>query len=166
MKHPQPIGARLSIPVLMPDMVINYQWLKRPFDLTISLLAFILALPLIGVIAILIKLTSQGPVFYTQERMGEGGKPFRLYKLRSMCEGAEKNGPELAKEGDPRITPLGRMLRKSRLDELPQLWNVIKGDMSLVGPRPERKYYIDLIVEQAPNYKRLLSIKPGLTSMG
>lgn len=119
-----------------------------------------------GVIATAIKLSSKGPFLYTQERVGKGGKPFTMYKFRSMEKDAEKDGPALATENDRRITRLGRVLRKWRLDELPQLWNVIKGDMSLVGPRPERKFYIDQIIEKAPNYKRLQKIKPGLTSMG
>lgn len=154
------------IPIRISDGVINDQKLKRPLDLLISFLAFILALPLIGLVAIVVKLTSKGPIWYTQERIGKGGKPFTMYKFRSMCQNAEENGPALATENDVRITITGRILRKWRLDELPQLWNVLKGDMSLVGPRPERQHYIDKIVEKAPNYKRLLSIKPGLTSMG
>jgi lipopolysaccharide/colanic/teichoic acid biosynthesis glycosyltransferase len=154
------------IPIRISDGVINDQKLKRPLDLLISFLAFILALPLIGLVAIVVKLTSKGPIWYTQERIGKGGKPFTMYKFRSMCQNAEENGPALATENDVRITMTGRILRKWRLDELPQLWNVLKGDMSLVGPRPERQHYIDKIVEKAPNYKRLLNIKPGLTSMG
>lgn len=166
MKRPQPLAALDMIPIRISDGVINDQKLKRPLDLLISFLAFILALPLIGLVAIVVKLTSKGPIWYTQERIGKGGKPFTMYKFRSMCQNAEENGPALATENDVRITITGRILRKWRLDELPQLWNVLKGDMSLVGPRPERQHYIDKIVEKAPNYKRLLSIKPGLTSMG
>ncbi|HTJ11009.1 MAG TPA: sugar transferase [Dinghuibacter sp.] len=166
MKRPQPLAALDMIPIRLSDGVINDQKLKRPLDLLISFLAFILALPLIGLVAIVVKLTSKGPIWYTQERIGKGGKPFTMYKFRSMCQNAEENGPALATENDVRITITGRVLRKWRLDELPQLWNVLKGDMSLVGPRPERQHYIDKIVEKAPNYKRLLNIKPGLTSMG
>jgi putative colanic acid biosynthesis UDP-glucose lipid carrier transferase len=105
-------------------------------------------------------------VFYTQERIGQGGKPFTIYKFRTMRQDAEVEGPQLAQSVDPRITPYGHFLRKSRLDELPQLLNVLKGDMTLVGPRPERQFFIDRITEMAPNYKRLQQLKPGLTSLG
>lgn len=166
MKRPQPVAALDMRPLGISGGAINDQKLKRPLDLLISFLAFILAFPLMGLIATAIKLSSKGPFLYKQERIGKGGKPFTMYKFRSMEKDAEKDGPALATENDQRITRLGRVLRKWRLDELPQLWNVIKGDMSLVGPRPERKFYIDQIMEKAPNYKRLQKIKPGLTSMG
>ena len=170
MKSFQPIVASITISLRIHDEVINGQqhwpWTKRTLDLLISSLALILALPLIGVIAILIKLQSKGAALYAQERIGKGGRPFTMYKLRSMYLDAEKNGPALATAHDERITPLGRTLRKWRLDELPQLWNVMKGDMSLVGPRPERKFYVDRIAERAPNYARLHKLKPGLTSLG
>lgn len=166
MKRPQPVAALDMRPHGISVGAINNQKLKRPLDLLISFLAFILAFPLMGVIATAIRLSSKGPFLYMQERIGKDGKPFTMYKFRSMERDAEKDGPALATENDQRITRLGRVLRKWRLDELPQLWNVIKGDMSLVGPRPERKCYIDQIIEKAPNYKRLQKIKPGLTSMG
>jgi lipopolysaccharide/colanic/teichoic acid biosynthesis glycosyltransferase len=139
---------------------------KRAADVFIASLSLIILTPLMAVIALLVKLTSKGRVFYTQERIGKGGNPFIIYKFRSMIVTAEANGPALATTGDPRITKLGRSLRKWRLDELPQLWNVVRGDMALVGPRPERQYYIDRITDHAPNFKRLLHLKPGLTSMG
>ena len=101
-----------------------------------------------------------------QERVGYKGKPFKMYKLRSMYMNAEENGPLLSSDNDPRITPWGRIMRKWRLDELPQLWNILKGEMSLVGPRPERKFYIDQIIDRFPYYKYLLKVKPGLTSWG
>ena len=104
--------------------------------------------------------------FFSQERIGYKGKPFVIYKFRSMHQDAEKNGPMLSSEDDERITKWGRVMRKWRLDELPQLWNIIKGEMSLVGPRPERKFYVDQIVEQHSEYKYLFKVKPGLTSWG
>ena len=113
-----------------------------------------------------VRLSSPGPIFFSQERVGYKGKPFRMYKFRSMSVDAEQNGPALSSDNDPRITKWGRVMRKWRLDELPQLWNILKGDMSLVGPRPERRYYINQIVHQFPYYKYLLKVKPGLTSWG
>jgi lipopolysaccharide/colanic/teichoic acid biosynthesis glycosyltransferase len=114
----------------------------------------------------MIKRSSKGPVIYKQERIGRFGKPFHIYKLRSMVHGAENGTPALSSEKDARITKIGRFLRKTHLDEIPQFYNVIKGDMSLVGPRPERKYYIDQIVKQAPYYTHLHKLRPGITSWG
>ena len=105
-------------------------------------------------------------VFFSQERIGYRGRPFRIYKFRTMYVDAEERGPLLASENDRRITPFGRVMRKYRLDELPQFWNVLKGDMSLVGPRPERKYFIDRIVRKAPYYYLLHNVRPGITSLG
>jgi lipopolysaccharide/colanic/teichoic acid biosynthesis glycosyltransferase len=116
--------------------------------------------------AVMVKLSSPGPVFYSQERIGRFGHPFRIYKFRSMYTDAEKQGPSLSSDHDPRITPWGRFMRKVRLDELPQFWNVIKGDMSIVGPRPERQFFIDQIVQIAPHYRHLHRVRPGLTSLG
>jgi lipopolysaccharide/colanic/teichoic acid biosynthesis glycosyltransferase len=112
------------------------------------------------------KLTSKGPAFFRQERIGKNEKPFYIYKFRSMRVNAELAGPQLSKDNDPRITKWGMIMRKARLDELPQFWNVLKGDMSVVGPRPERQYYIEQIVEKTPSYRKLLRVKPGLTSIG
>lgn len=138
----------------------------RTFDLLISTTGLILFMLPMLFIALLVKITSRGPVLFMQERIGKGGRPFRMYKFRSMHPNAEQKGPTLAQTNDPRITRIGKVLRKWRLDELPQLWNVLKGDMAMVGPRPERQYYIDRITDHAPNFKRLLELKPGLTSMG
>lgn len=138
----------------------------RTFDLLISTTGLILFMLPMLFIALLVKITSRGPVLFMQERIGKGGRPFRMYKFRSMHPNAEQKGPTLAQTNDPRITRIGKILRKWRLDELPQLWNVLKGDMAMVGPRPERQYYIDRITDHAPNFKRLLELKPGLTSMG
>lgn len=116
--------------------------------------------------AIAVKCNSKGPVIYSQERIGFRQIPFNIYKFRSMRVDAEADGPRLSEEDDPRITRVGRVLRKYRLDELPQFWNVLKGDMSLVGPRPERAYFIDRIVKKAPYYTLVHQVKPGITSWG
>lgn len=144
-----------------------WQWIiKRTLDLGVSLVVLFLLLPLFMALAIAVKLSSQGPVFFKQIRIGRYGKPFFIYKFRSMYTDAEAAGPALASKNDKRITPVGKILRKYRLDELPQFYNVLKGDMSLVGPRPERKFYIDQIVQVAPYYKQLLRVRPGITSWG
>jgi exopolysaccharide biosynthesis polyprenyl glycosylphosphotransferase len=139
---------------------------KRAGDIVISLLALTILSPLYLITAICVKASGPGPVFYAQERIGKSGKPFFIYKFRSMVTDAEKMGPALSSEDDPRITPFGKFMRKVRLDEIPQFYNVLKGDMSLVGPRPERQYFIDQIVQKAPHYKHLLKVKPGITSWG
>ena len=113
-----------------------------------------------------VKLSSDGPIFFTQERIGIHGNPFQIIKFRSMYVDAEKDGPQLSNENDKRITPWGKIMRKWRIDETPQFFNVLKGDMSLVGPRPERKYFIDQIMKEAPYYRHLLKVRPGITSWG
>ncbi len=148
---------------LLPNWQQN---IKRAFDITFSFTAFFLLIPLIIYTIIRLKISSKGPVFYSQERIGYKGRPFIMYKFRSMIVNAEKNGPQLSSENDDRITKWGKSMRKWRLDELPQLWNILIGEMSLVGPRPERKYYIDQIVTVHPEYKYLYKVKPGLTSWG
>ncbi len=140
--------------------------LKRLMDILLSLLALLLLSPVFLLTALIVKCTSPGPVFYAQERIGYRGKPFKMHKFRSMYVDAEANGPALSKDDDPRITPFGRIMRKYRLDEIPQFYNVLKGTMSIVGPRPERQYFIDQIVEQAPEYLLLHKVKPGITSWG
>ena len=156
-----------------PLIVINNrlmaEWqysVKRIFDVVFSLLAMLILSPVYLVTAIIVKCTSPGPVFYAQERIGYHGKPFKMHKFRSMYIDAEEAGPALSKDDDPRITPFGRFMRKVRLDEIPQFYNVLRGTMSIVGPRPERQYYIDQIVKQAPEYMLLQRIKPGITSWG
>ncbi|MDA3819482.1 MAG: sugar transferase [Candidatus Delongbacteria bacterium] len=139
---------------------------KRLIDVVVSFIALILLSPLYLFIAIGVKLSSKGPMIYTHERIGKNQKPFNIYKFRSMYTGAEKHGPSLSSKDDKRVTKFGRFLRKTRLDELPQFYNVIKGNMSLVGPRPERQYFIDQIVEKAPHYRMLHKVKPGITSWG
>ena len=148
---------------LMPTWQAN---MKRLLDVVISVMASVIFLPVFVVLAVLIKKSSKGPVIYRQERIGRFGKPFKIYKLRSMVHGAENGTPALSSENDERITNIGRFLRKTHLDEIPQFFNVIKGDMSLVGPRPERKFYIDQIVKQAPHYTHLHKLRPGITSWG
>ncbi|MBO4803708.1 MAG: sugar transferase [Muribaculaceae bacterium] len=141
--------------------------IKRAIDIVVSILALIALTPVFAIVACIIKATSPGPVFYLQERIGLHNKPFKIIKFRSMVQNAEVNGqPQLSSDDDPRITPFGRFMRKYRIDELPQFWNVLKGDMSIVGPRPERKYYIDQIIERVPAYALLHQVRPGITSMG
>lgn len=140
--------------------------IKRVMDVVISSFALTLLIPLFIVLAILVKLSSKGPIFFSQERIGLHGKPFNIFKFRSMCQDAEKDGPQLSSSNDLRITPIGRFMRKTRMDELPQFFNVLLGDMSLVGPRPERQFFIDQIVKTAPHYKHLHKVRPGITSWG
>lgn len=142
------------------------RFIKRAFDICFSLFVMILGLPVFLLLMVITKMTSKGPVFYKQQRIGINEQPFNIYKFRSMFVDAEKFGPQLSKDNDPRITKWGRIMRKTRLDELPQFWNVLRADMSIVGPRPEREHFIQQIIAKAPGYKLLLSIKPGITSIG
>ena len=144
----------------------THRGIKRIFDILLAVIGTIILLPLILFTAILLMLSSKGPVFFLQERVGLNGKPFLIRKFRSMHISAEKTGPQLSSDEDKRVTAWGKIMRRWRLDELPQVWNVLKGDMSIVGPRPERKYFIDQIVKSNPEYLNLLKAKPGLTSMG
>ncbi len=150
-------------PELMPDWQRVF---KRAIDVMASIVGLVLLSPLYLFSAIKVKLASPGAIFYKQERIGLYGKPFWIYKFRSMVMDAEKAGPALSSENDPRITAWGKVMRKWRIDELPQLYNILRGDMSLVGPRPERKYYIDIISKTNPHYKYLHKVKPGLSSWG
>jgi exopolysaccharide biosynthesis polyprenyl glycosylphosphotransferase len=158
-------GAPL-IEVRQEIMPAWQQSLKRAMDIGVSLFVLTFFSWMFMLVALIIKLTSKGPVFYNHERIGKNGKPFTIYKFRSMYVDAEKNGPQLTQENDPRVTPFGRFMRKSRLDELPQFYNVLIGDMSLVGPRPERQYFIDRIMERSPHYRYLMKVRPGITSWG
>jgi len=150
-------------PELMPPW---QESLKRIMDILAALTALILFFPVFIFVAVGVKLNSKGPIIYSQERIGLNGRPFKMHKFRSMYCDAEKDGPQLASKDDNRITPFGKFLRKVRLDEIPQFYTVLKGDMSLVGYRPERKYFIERIVARAPEYKLLYKIKPGITSWG
>ena len=150
-----------------PDLMPDWQRVcKRTLDILCSTLALLILSPLLLFTAVMVKLSSKGSVFYKQERIGIFGRPFRIYKFRSMYVEAEHDGPALSSKMDPRITPWGRFMRKWRIDELPQFVNIIKGEMSLVGPRPERKHYIDIISNTHAHYKYLHKVKPGLTSWG
>lgn len=140
--------------------------LKRISDVVLSGLTLVILSPLYLALAIAVKTDSPGPVIYSQERLGRHKRPFRIYKFRTMGNNAEQNGPKLSSLNDPRITRVGAFLRKYRLDELPQFWNVLKGDMSLVGPRPEREFYIRQIIERAPYYNLVHQVRPGITSWG
>jgi exopolysaccharide biosynthesis polyprenyl glycosylphosphotransferase len=149
------------------DLMPRWQRLiKRLMDLTVSIILMVLLFPVLVYVLIRVKFSSTGPIFFKQERIGLNGKPFNIYKFRSMYTDAESKGPQLSQGDDDRITPWGKIMRKWRLDELPQFWNVIKGEMSLVGPRPERQFFIDQIVKRAPHYKQLLKVQPGITSWG
>lgn len=139
---------------------------KRGFDIVFSISLLILGFPFLLFFALMTKFSSKGPMFYTQERIGKDEIPFNIIKFRSMYVGSEKKGPALSSDNDPRITKWGKFMRKTRIDELPQVINVLKGDMAVVGPRPERQYFINKIVEQAPHYKHLLRVRPGITSLG
>ncbi|MEZ4962784.1 MAG: sugar transferase [Saprospiraceae bacterium] len=139
---------------------------KRLMDLVLSSVGLAIISPFFLYIMLRVRLSSKGPIFYRQERVGLNGKPFYLVKFRSMYTDAERHGPQLSREGDPRCTPWGLTMRKYRLDELPNFWNVLVGDLSLVGPRPERQFFINQIVEQEPHYRHLLKVRPGITSWG
>lgn len=139
---------------------------KRGFDIAFSLTMLGLTAPLIALTGLAVKLTSKGPVFYCQERVGRDGRPFTIYKLRTMIERAEsETGPILARNGDPRSTPIGRVLRATKLDELPQLYNVLRGDMSVVGPRPERPHFVQCYNRHVPSYARRHTVRPGITGL-
>ena len=159
------IGRYYCAP-LTPMMSSRQKALKRTMDIGLSLIGLVLSIPICLVCAIGIKCSSKGPIFYAQERIGLHRQPFQIYKFRSMIIDAEKDGPQLSNERDPRVTSWGHILRKWRLDELPQLWNVLRGDMSLVGPRPEREFYIKQIQKTEALHARLYTTKPGLTSLG
>lgn len=147
----------------MGDASIN---IKRCCDVIVSALILILLSPLYMILSVLVKISSKGKIIYSQERIGRFQRPFMIYKFRTMKEDAEPNGPLLSNDNDPRITATGKWMRKYRLDELPQFWNVLKGDMSIVGPRPEREFYIKQIVEKAPYYTLVCQVRPGITSWG
>jgi lipopolysaccharide/colanic/teichoic acid biosynthesis glycosyltransferase len=143
-----------------------YLYLKALADRCIALGLLLLFSPIILLAAVLVKITSKGPALFTQTRVGLGGRAYTIYKLRTMQHNCEKqSGPQWSTAGDPRITRAGRLLRRTHLDELPQLWNVVRGDMSLVGPRPERPEFIDVLADSLPHYRDRLLIKPGMTGL-
>ncbi len=158
-----------GVPLIRVNHEIMPAWqfsIKRLMDIGVSMFAVVILSPLLLFIAAGIFFTSKGPIIYRQERVGKLGKKFTIFKFRTMIHDAEKNGPQLSSSHDRRITKFGRFLRKSRLDEVPQFWNVIIGDMSLVGPRPEREHFIQLITARAPHYRHLHRVRPGITSWG
>ena len=149
------------------EMMPRWQRLvKRVLDIATSICMLVTLSPVLIYVAFRVRASSSGPVFYLQERVGLNGRPFNIIKFRSMFTDAEAGGPQLSSDTDSRCTPWGRVMRKWRLDELPQFWNVLRGDMSLVGPRPERQYFIDRISARAPHYRHLLKVRPGITSWG
>jgi exopolysaccharide biosynthesis polyprenyl glycosylphosphotransferase len=149
------------MPQLMPEWEKK---LKRAFDIIISLLIIIITLPFCLLVAIAIKIDSVGPVFFTQERCGQNGKVFTIIKFRSMVKDAEKmSGPVWSQKDDPRITKVGKIIRRLRIDEIPQMFNVLTGEMSFVGPRPERPFFVEKLSSEIPYYKRRLKVRPGIT---
>lgn len=164
--EPQQIDDMLVLSITPPELTPAQKFVKRAFDIIMSILLLIILSPIILILFILIPLNSKGPAIFRQERLGKDGKPYNIYKFRSMVSNAEKyTGPVLASENDPRITSLGKYLRATRLDEIPQLFNVLKGDMSLVGPRPERGFFIEQFKKEIPNYSYRMSVKPGITGL-
>lgn len=167
--HSKTLDAYKDVPVVYYVDEVNlkekkiYSFFKRVFDIVFALLCGIVcAIPML-IIAAAIRLSSPGPAIYAQERLGLNGKPFTIYKFRSMTLDAERDGPQWAEANDCRCTPIGRIIRKSRLDELPQLWNILVGDMSVVGPRPERAYFYDKFETYIFGFRKRLMVKPGLT---
>ena len=158
-----------DVPVFRPQrlrLTLEQRSLKRILDIVVALLGFLAALPFMLLTAIAIKIFDPGPAFYSQERSGRYEKPFKVYKFRTMRVDAEKlSGPMLAQENDPRITRLGAFLRAVRLDELPQIWNVLVGDMSIVGPRPERPFFVEQFKQEIPEYVYRMNVKPGITGL-
>lgn len=162
-------GNVLGVPLIDIHSGLLPSWqqhIKRFIDLFFAVSGLLLLSPLFIYIIIRQLLSLNGPIFYKQERIGYKGKPFMMYKFRSMAVDAESEGPQLSSDADKRVTAWGRVMRKWRLDELPQLWNILKGEMSLVGPRPERKFYVDKLSALHPEFKYLFKVKPGLTSWG
>ncbi len=157
--------AGVPLIVLLQDHMPRWEaQIKRLFDIVVSLFILIPFFPCWVLVGLLVKLTDRGPAVYSQERIGQNGKPFVMHKFRSMYTDAEaKSGPQWATDNDPRITPFGRFMRKTRLDEIPQMWNVLKGEMSFVGPRPERQHFIDMLSKEIPWYVKRLKMKPGVT---
>lgn len=174
-KHQQPLLANSPLQPIPTETLSMYQrpaksttlpHSKRIFDVVMACVGLLCLWPVFLIIILIQKLTTPGPAFYTQERIGLGGKPFRIIKFRTMPIDAEKEGPQLTNHATApeRFTPIGRWLRRHNLDEMPQLWNVLKGEMSFVGYRPERQYFIDQILQHDPRYTRLYATRPGITS--
>jgi lipopolysaccharide/colanic/teichoic acid biosynthesis glycosyltransferase len=163
----RPVAAEtLSHPEILLPEPRGYLGLKRTFDFLVALTLFLIALPIMALTLLLVKLTSRGPALYSQVRLGKDARPFSIYKVRTMYQDAERiSGAAWSTPGDSRITPLGRFLRKTHLDELPQLWNVLRGDMSMVGPRPERPEFVPQLEQAIPYYRARLLVRPGVTGL-
>lgn len=160
------IYGALLLEVITDVMPFWQRVIKRSMDFVLSLMAVLILLPFYLFSAVAVKLSSKGPIFFLQDRVGKNGKVFKIIKFRTMVMNAEKNGPQLSSKDDPRITRVGKFMRKTRLDEFPQFINVLIGDMSIVGPRPERQFYIDQIAKIQPQYNQLTKVRPGITSWG
>ena len=172
LSHLRPCPGQVDLATLAPDWnasaqalrsCLAVQALRRMLDIALSMAGLIFAAPVLLIMALLIKLDDAGPVFYRQERVGLGGRVFTLLKLRSMRTDAELSGPRWASQQDPRVTRLGRILRLTRLDELPQLFNVLEGSMTLVGPRPERPHFTRHLTQVIPHFAQRVAVKPGIT---
>lgn len=151
--------------VIKDGMNAFERFLKRSFDIVFSFFGILFLIPVFVIIYVIMRIQGGGPVIFRQERLGYKGKPFNILKYRTMVVDSESNGePQLAQKNDDRLTPFGKFLREHHLDELPQLWNVLVGDMSFVGPRPERKFFIDKIMKENANYEYIYLMRPGLTS--
>ena len=160
------VGDQPLIPITEHKMSDSELCIKRAFDIVVSAVMLVVLLPVYLVLSLLVWFTSEGPIFYKQERIGLHGIPFDIIKFRTMRVHAENGTPQITLDNDDRVTKVGKYLRKYRLDELPQFWNILRGDMSIVGPRPERRYFINQIEEKAPYYCMIYKIRPGLTSWG
>jgi exopolysaccharide biosynthesis polyprenyl glycosylphosphotransferase len=163
------MSAIFGAPVIEIRRSLMPAWqksIKRLIDISVSLFVLICLFPVFLIVALIIVSSSRGGAFYSHLRIGKGGRPFRMFKFRSMYSDAENKGPQLSSQYDARITPFGRFMRKTRLDEIPQFYNVLIGQMSIVGPRPERQYFIDQIVQIAPHYRILHKVRPGITGWG
>lgn len=163
------VNHLMGVPLIEVDQELMPVWqfmLKRIFDVSFSMMFFLLGSPLLLFVAIMTRMSSEGPIFFKQIRIGKNQRPFYIYKFRSMYVNSEEQGPALSSDDDPRITKWGKLMRKTRLDELPQFWNVVKGDMAVVGPRPERNYFIKEIEKEASYYRQILKVRPGITSLG
>ena len=160
------ISQMHGVPLIDVSPRLMQPWeetMKRLLDVIVSLMILIIGLPIWMIVSIIIIFSSPGPLFYKQQRIGKNGKVFQIIKYRSMIKDAEKSGPQWAKKNDPRVTWIGKFLRKSHLDEIPQLINVLRGEMSLVGPRPERPFFAEQLEKEIPSYRRRLAVRPGIT---
>jgi lipopolysaccharide/colanic/teichoic acid biosynthesis glycosyltransferase len=163
---PSRVRPSLARPLVLVVPATSYSTLKRVMDVILALAIVVVAAPIVALAAVLVKLTSRGPVLYSQTRVGRAGRPFTIWKIRSMYHNCEQfSGARWSQKGDPRVMPIGRLLRRSHFDELPQLWNILRGDMSLVGPRPERPEFVPQLEQAIPNYHDRLLVLPGVTGL-